>query len=239
MIYIYCPRTSLSARALVTEISALGRKAEVIRTRGPYFTKPVVNWGSRSGVAAALNANLVRTKLEELFRLREADVRCVRAVRFPHEGAIMRAMRHHGALDLLHPERIRGEVYYTTFTKLVNEFRLHVFGNRIIRAALKVPRTPKHHPWIRSYRAGWKFNYGRDCQAYLTDAVRAEARKAIYVLKYDFGAVDIGIKNDGEPVVLEVNSAPGFRGTEHTTARKYAENIIKWAVNRESNARGD
>ena len=44
-------------------------------------------------------------------------------------------------------------------------------------------------------------------------------------LGLDFGAVDIVINRDNQPVILEVNAAPGIQGT---TLENYKKAVQRW-----------
>jgi glutathione synthase/RimK-type ligase-like ATP-grasp enzyme len=57
--------------------------------------------------------------------------------------------------------------------------------------------------------------------------VQSAATEAVRCLGLDFGAVDICTDGDGQPFVLEVNTAPGLEGT---TLEKY-----KYAIERYCN----
>lgn len=224
LIYIYCLRKSEGAQALVDSIRTLGERAE-------YGGKPmgaefVVNWGSKAPRRyRPLNMNVIGNKLQELSLLNKTCPSPLCSTT-PEAGFLLRSVHHTGARDLIRPRQIQGARYYVEFVPTDREFRLHVFQGRVIRAALKVSDSPEPHPWIRSHRTGWTFDYGRKCQAVLTNRVRKAARQAVTALNYDFGAVDIGVKEDGSPIVFEVNSAPGF--FHSTTSLQYARSIIRW-----------
>ena len=44
---------------------------------------------------------------------------------------------------------------------------------------------------------------------------------------YDFGAVDLGVKADGRPVVFEVNSAPGL---DDLSVERWGERLLTWGT---------
>ena len=225
MIYLYCLRRSDGARDVVRALRNLGE--ESAQGNSPPFNAYVVNWGNRTPPCfRALNSQIVKTKLKELQLLRHANVPCPNTTGNSKPGYIARSLHHTNARDLRRPNTIRGQRYFTEFIPTIREFRLHVFQGKIIRAALKIPNSPEPHPWIRSHFAGWAFAYGERCQRVLTNKIRLAAKQAVAALGYDFGAVDIGVKEDGSPIVFEVNSAPGFT---QATSQKYAEHISRWA----------
>jgi hypothetical protein len=144
-----------------------------------------------------------------------------------------RRMNHIGGNDLLNPT-ITPE-FYSKKEDLVQEFRVHSFLGRSIRAGVKDLRDgftqmatrpevgETAHPWIRSWDGGWRIKY---------DGVTSKqkhrdlAHEAVKALGLDFGAVDIGKKADGTLIVLEVNRAPGLEGG---TIDAYANAIQGWA----------
>lgn len=138
-----------------------------------------------------------------------------------------RSNNHVGGDDILrgNPLVSAGD-YYSKKETLVEEYRLHVFKGKSIRAGVKVKREGferNAHAWIRSYDGGWKIKYD-DFKS--KRAMREIAVKAVQTLGLDFGAVDLGKRSDGSYVVLEVNRAPGLEGG---TTEAYARAIEKWS----------
>lgn len=140
-----------------------------------------------------------------------------------------RATDHVGGGDLLHPtDWTIG--YYAKKEEFVNEYRIHSFLGKSIRAGVKAPRADVQnpHPWIRSWDAGWRIKY---------DGVSSKkkhrelAHSAVKALGLDFGAVDIGERADGTLVVLEVNRAPGLK---EGTIDVYAKAINNWIAGKET-----
>ena len=134
-----------------------------------------------------------------------------------------RATDHVGGGDILHPtDWTIG--YYAKKEELVNEYRIHSFLGKSIRAGIKAKREdfPNPHAWVRSWDAGWRIKY---------DGVSSKkkhrelAHAAVKALGLDFGAVDIGERADGTLVVLEVNRAPGLK---EGTIDVYAKAINNW-----------
>lgn len=132
-----------------------------------------------------------------------------------------RMFSHVGGNDLLDPSTTPN--YWSRKLNLVEEFRIHSFMGRSIRAGRKVPRTGMTpHPWIRSYDGGWKISYDNFES---TRPMRDLAHAAVAALDLQFGAVDIGRTSEGAFVVLEVNRAPGL---ENNTVGAYATAIRAW-----------
>jgi hypothetical protein len=139
------------------------------------------------------------------------------------ERWLPRANDHVGGNDLLAvPAR---PDFYSRFEEITEEYRIHSFDGRSIRAGRKIPRADfagQPHQWVRSYDGGWSISYD---QFESTPAMRELARAACEALHLDFGAVDIGRKANGDLLVLEVNRAPGLEGN---TVNHYAEAITRW-----------
>jgi hypothetical protein len=240
MIYIYCTRPSEGARELVREINAQGYWAKRTKTlagvRFHHEGDLIVTWGDFCAGAkpwATYLNNVQRpTKYSELQTLRTAGVCCPEVSLSPESNWLPRRNNHQGGSDLLRPPV--NPDYYVKKYEITKEFRVHIFRSgeaySSIRAGLKVPRdgvdSSARHPWIRSYDAGWRLDYGEACQLAIRQSVRDEAKKAIKVLGLDFGAVDVGVLPDGRPLVLEVNRAPGNEGN---TTRTYATKFIERA----------
>lgn len=229
MIYIFCPRGSDSAAALVTKINELGGQARRLRRnwRRVQAADLVVNWGTAQGIPEGytriLNARVVHNKYQELRTLAAAGVSVPPHGLQRREGDwLARRFVHQAANDLR--ANLRVGDYYVQFMPTVREFRIHVFRNLSIRAAIKVPRVPQPNPRFRTWEDGWRFDYGAACQQAIRQSVRDAAKAAVTALGYDFGAVDVGVQENGRPIVFEVNSAPGLDGE---TPRVYATKILE------------
>lgn len=144
-----------------------------------------------------------------------------------------RIINHVGGLDLLTPPA-RPE-FWVRKENITEEFRVHSFLGRSIRSAKKVRREDipdaQASAWVRSWDGGWKMSYadgalsgGRNNQGQ-AQQIRDLAHSAVRALGLDFGAVDIGKKDDGTFVVLEVNRAPGL---SEGTAEVYGNAVRRW-----------
>lgn len=148
---------------------------------------------------------------------------------------VPRMNNHIGGNDLLHPPTAPD--YYSRRLQLTDEYRIHSFDGRSIRAGRKVLRdgfsltggAPGHgtlaaSPWIRSYDGGWRINYdGFESSRPMRDL----AAQAVQALGLTFGAVDIGLETTGRLVVLEVNRAAGIEGG---STESYAHAITRWVA---------
>lgn len=241
-ISLYVPFRWTDVHLLRRALSDLGRKTKLVRfaERDTTERENRVNWGRSHPRGALLNSNIVGNKFRELSILRDNGVlvpdSTLERVRTNVGTGIAqwmpRALQHRAASDLLLGTTLTRPAYYVRRVDSVREFRIHVFkvSNSparyvSIRAGIKVP-DPTHsapHPWIRTLGQGWMFDYGAVCQEHITRTIRDAAKRAVAALQYDFGAVDVGVLANGEPIVFEVNSAPGL-ANEHTAAA-YARHI--------------
>lgn len=139
---------------------------------------------------------------------------------------LSRSNSHVGGDDLLHPPAQAD--FWARRENIIEEYRIHSFLGKSIRAGKKVPRVgfTAPHEWIRSYEGGWMIQYdGFESKK----AMRDLAARAVEALGLQFGAVDIALvrNTDGTTklIVLEVNRAPGLEGNTTTT---YATAIRRW-----------
>ena len=133
-----------------------------------------------------------------------------------------RTNNHIGGTDLLNP--VGQPDFYAKKEELKEEYRIHIFNGKSIRAGVKVKREgfANPHAWVRSFDGGWKIKYD---EFKSKKKMREIAAKAVEALGLNFGAVDVGKKADGTYIVLEVNRAPG---AENNTAVAYAKAIEGW-----------
>lgn len=128
------------------------------------------------------------------------------------------------------PRRRRPE-FWTVFIPKSAEYRVHVFQNKAIRSASKLPhdnpeRAPRHHgnaeeiP-IWNLRNGFKFYYNYPAPREAKDL----AKRAVQACGLDFGAVDV-VRERDEFYVLEINTRPGLQGN---TTRAYGDHVIRAA----------
>jgi hypothetical protein len=142
-----------------------------------------------------------------------------------------RTNNHTGGADLLTPTTAPD--YFVKKETFVNEYRIHSFLGRSIRGGRKGLRdgfsldgangTRRASNWVRSWDGGWKINYDGET---VKQKHRDIAHDAVRALGLDFGAVDIGERQDGSLVVLEVNRAPGLEGGTITV---YSNAVTNWA----------
>ena len=225
-------------RAITRMLREAGHDAKRVRRIKdiPEDATTVMCWGypipahqRREGVRY-LNAQGVGTKLDELITLTQQGVPTLelgvpnRSMLYDDwaddEEWVPRRFTHARGNDIVNPPYFAD--YYTKKEEFVNEIRIHSFDGRSIRAAWRVPARDDHHPWCRSKQCGWKFSYGR-ADSPVRQAHRDAAHAAVKALGLDFGAVDVGIRADGSPVVIEVNRAPGLGNGQ--TGPRYVRHI--------------
>lgn len=260
-IYVYCPRKSDGALALVKALKAerLRRfdginfwdKTKRIR---PEAGSVIINWGALlpelDDMKVLNHIDSWDDKLQELRLLRAKGI----AVpdhndgngyvwqRLVDAGFLPRHADHTGGIDLLNVTR--NPDYWVRKMEFTNEYRIHSFDGKSIRAGIKVvregfalttegawrPNANLAHPWIKSWDGGWRISY-KNFRS--TVPMRNLAHKAVGALKLTFGAVDMAETVDGKLFVLEVNRAPGVEGT---TIEAYADTINKWIKQQEAAA---
>jgi hypothetical protein len=126
------------------------------------------------------------------------------------------------------PSPLIPAAFYSLYSPKRHEFRVHVFGGKVID--LQQKKRAKGFDGVdtkvRSYDNGWRF-----CRngIVVPDGCVQESLRAVQALGLDFGAVDVGWNEKlQEPMVYEVNTAPGIEGT---TVKNYGKAIREWFTN--------
>ena len=133
----------------------------------------------------------------------------------------------HGIVLMKTPVEFEECPLYTVYKPKKKEFRVHVFGDKIIDYQQKRKKknwNQTSNSQIRTHDNGWVF-----CREgiFLPDDSRTESIKAVKALGLVFGGVDvIWNEKENKSYILEVNSAPGIEGT---TIRKYSDEIYRLA----------
>jgi hypothetical protein len=174
----------------------------------------VVNWTGRyHQYDTTLNAKTFTDKLRQLKVLDEAGVSITpfKTTRPRGDGWLPRRKFHQQGRDFKKRRKPFTPDYWTKFVPLSQEWRLHVFRTAkgkyaVIRSGLKVAKTDDAHPWVRGHSQGWKISYVGGAP----DTVKETSRAALKALDLDFGAVDIGVSEDGKPIIIEINTCPGL-----------------------------
>lgn len=250
-LYVYCPRPSNGALELVRALGA----QRIRRFDGMDFWNrrtrlklgdgdALICWGATcpeiDGVRVLNGLLKPVDKLKELNMLQQAGIPTVTLYDDAPKGVnpsklIPRTIHHQGGRDVLHTPEFPD--FYVVKENFVNEYRIHSFDGRSIRAGIKVPREgfelakseddwrPEAnlvHPWVRSFDAGWRVNYDGFAS---TPKLRKIAHLAVKALGLTFGAVDLAETSNGVVRVLEVNRAPGIEGN---TIASYVRAIQRW-----------
>jgi len=140
----------------------------------------------------------------------------------PQGEWVGRLDNHKAGGDLLKPPAAPD--YYVRKEVIVEEYRVHSFCGKSIRAGKKELREGFANPskWVRTWDGGWQIKYDG---VSVKQAHRDIAHAAVKALGLDFGAVDIGKLENGNLIVLEVNRAPGIEGG---TVENYMNAVQRW-----------
>lgn len=122
--------------------------------------------------------------------------------------------------------------FWVKFIPSSYDFRVHVWDGVAFRTGVKGHLDPQNASPVRSDRNGWLLNYNPEVYTQAgtkiqRNLIRQAAVNACAALGILGGAVDVLLGTDGNPYVLEVNTAPALG--EFTLAA-YVEVIIKWAT---------
>ena len=252
-IYIYPYKlASQSAKALKKKLSEkLGKKVLLVKPDGRFRPRrgdKVINWGNstiprwemaKPDLNFPTQIAVAANKIQTLTNLHEAKISVPEFTTSREQAqqwvdeSITVVVRHtvtgHSGqgIEIITEGTIPEAPLYTKYRKKRAEYRVHVFGGKVIDTVQKKKRNTEERPenfstFIRSHANGWVF-----CRDGVADCLvrNATAVGAVAALSLDFGAVDI-IYNEHENkyYVLEVNTAPGLEGT---TLDKYAEAITQ------------
>jgi glutathione synthase/RimK-type ligase-like ATP-grasp enzyme len=226
--------TSTSGKALAKRLGVLRITPRQERKYNHFGT--IINWGSSE---EKYNGNyfnhpdsvsVASHKLRAAERFREAGVpqpdyttdRAVAQAWLDDEHTVVERhlLRGHSGrgIVLVAPDGtgvLSDAPLYTKYIRKSTEFRVHVFGGRVIDYQEKKRRhdVPDElvHWQIRNHGNG--FCYARS-DVDLPSVVQAASILAVDCLGLDFGAVDIGYNSRRDKCrVYEVNTAPGLEGT--------------------------
>lgn len=109
----------------------------------------------------------------------------------------------------------KAATHFMGYIDAPHEVRIHVFKGKSIRISEK----------SFFVNEDGKRNYTTIKPTCEVKQARKAAKQAVKALGLDFGAVDVLVKEDGTPYVLEVNSSPGIGGT---LPALYAETFLAW-----------
>ena len=208
----------------------------------------IVNYG-RETSKAHLNNSLTHNKLQQLVKLKAQGINVPELISFNPKTLLdlpktlikrfltrdmfpilARKERHFKGKDIIYLKtrkslwkrlrRVSTREFFIKYVPKEAEFRVHVLGEEVPNICQKVPseKTTKHHPHVWCSPRGWTLvDYSGEHSVALAEL----GIKAVKALKYDFGAVDIGLGKDGKFYVFEINSAPRLSKTRRRYYAKY------------------
>jgi hypothetical protein len=222
----------------------------------------IVNWGTTlpprwlNSKARVLNTfagvNHALSKIESYAKFRDGGVPTIEStlessevLKWRSEGhrVLARRDRLSGGKGIVVLDPAGGDVeggkfdFYAKYFRKTHEYRVHVFGGRVIdltQKKLRLGATEETRTGVekivRSHDHGWiHAHMGIHLPAHPGIAVHAAAVNAVSALGLDFGAVDILCKySRKEPdrllglAVCEVNTAPGLENERTIEAYKSA-----------------
>lgn len=225
---MYHRSTSITGRALARMLG--------LQPRRRYHSGDivVVRWGSstHADMEYAINsAESIRTaanSIRSLIAMHTAEVPTLEFYReIPLDESVYpilgRRLYHRAGLDIVWcntptEAELSDRYYFTRYTQIDIEFRVHVFGDEVIRIFKKVPRTTDAHNMIRTSKLGWGYKRVSLSNYPLGQTIAVNAVKSLGLI---FGGVDIGWSRDKrEYVVFEVNTGPSLNTV---SLRYYAE----------------
>ena len=246
-IYPYKMRSN-SVLALQRSLQTLGKDCLRIRHNGTYRPKQdhlVINWGATQPAIPLTQTNTDYLNKSGAVQLASNKLCTVQALH--HLPIISWTISKETALGWLHQgykvycrttltghsgsgivvantaDELVQAPLYTKGIDVDKEYRIHVFDGKVIDVTQKKRRNGvESSDLIRNHSNGWVFAR-IDVEA--SDEVKELAVNAVTGLGLDFGACDIVIDAEGNPYLLEVNTAPGLEGT---TLKKYTEAIIDY-----------
>lgn len=119
-------------------------------------------------------------------------------------------------------ERINQPIYVQEYLqKLGKDIRAFVIGDQVLAAIHRIAPP-----------GSWKTNIAQGGKAKavkLTHDIKELAIKATQVLGLEYAGVDL-VETPKGPIILEVNSSPGWQGLQRTTGINIADHLIKYVT---------
>lgn len=225
---MYCAATSTTAKALTDWLREQGLDITCgISVDETY--EGAVRWGAtgkmkrkpKKIINKGTAIQVASDKWEFMNRMREAGIRIPQTwgpaspdIQFPCLG---RKREHVGGTDVVRCIQradikwavAKGSEFFSQYIPKAREYRLHVWGEGIIKASEKkrTNEDVEYDPWVWNLSTGYTFRVPEDRVPATT---RFIAVQCVELAGLDFGAVDIIVGDDGYPYALEVNTAPGL-----------------------------
>lgn len=228
---IYSDATSTTGKELLAALKEQGVKISGGTDKPSSPIDTLVRWGSakiigkpKKVINAAANIQKAADKLEALKVLKAAGISVpvvfektteVKTEDFPVLG---RKAHHVAGNDIILclqkfdlPLAVKaGSKYFTKYIPKAYEYRVHVWGDAVIKTSQKVLTDENllkdAHIW--NFDEGFTF---KQPQVKLPNQAKYMAMEAVDTLGLTFGAVDVLIDENGKAYVLEVNTAPGLK----------------------------
>jgi hypothetical protein len=108
--------------------------------------------------------------------------------------------------------RQAGCSHFTELLPKLTEFRVHCFGDEIIKLSEKIlTNTDQYNPVIWNFETGFTFRQPQIQNPLLLGRARAVGLEAVKALGLDFGAADVVVAEGGMVYCLEVNTGPSLQ----------------------------
>ena len=125
------------------------------------------------------------------------------------------------------------KLFLSLYEPVEFEFRVHInqFGARISERRPASRDTSTEHPVIRTGESWYMAAIGRNERQ--TDAARkalVAANLAYSASALDFAAIDVGVREDGRPIVFEANTAPSDLGPKTRAFYKWYVETLREAM---------
>lgn len=127
---------------------------------------------------------------------------------------------------------VEGDKYVLEPIEKDKEYRVHIMFGRTVGVYEKIPYEGEDGAIRKDDNCQFRrIDFSNKDQKEEAKGVRPAARAAISALELDFGGVDVIKSEDGEILVLEVNSSPSLN-TENII--RWGDKLIEHAINKSS-----
>ena len=203
--------------------------------------KVVIRWGSSTpaGLDVAINSltsiRLAANSLRSLQAMVNEKISTPELYLTPPDNPglypiLGRKLYHRAGLDIVwcnsrEEAQQADRSYFTGYLRCDKEFRVHVFGSKVLRMFRKVPRASDADQTIKTSLRGWGYY-----RTTLDKHVGAQklAIAATSVLGLTFGGVDVGWNRDQDKyIVFEVNTGPALNAVSLLYYARELEGYLK------------